>query len=383
MAFPTGYTLKASLTIDHTKATADLTNFPVLLNKNNLPANMIDSDSGQSAANGGGDIRFSSDSAGSTQLACEVVSFVTATDPANAIIEVYVKIPSLSSSTDTVFYVWWAGPDSSQPAANDTYGSQNVWDSNFGIVMHLDEQGNGTADEYKDSTANGYHGIGVKTAPKDYLARNTGGPIGRYYQTASLSTPKDSDGGQGILIDDTNFLTDRTVTVDMILRRDTNNIVEIYGRLMSRGSDQYDMALRGDNGAMQTITDGAGGWSSFATNTVITSTDLTNWHHICQRTNSSNSHTLYIDKVANSTTISKNYDGDGCDIGILIKEATTRESPGGSLDEYRYSKVERAAGWVTATYETLLAPSTFITAGTARKIRRSAGYVMYGDPGMM
>ena len=77
MAFPVDWGRQCELEIDHTKLSGNVSNFPVLLTEDTLPLEMFDADGSYPAINGGGDIRFSSDINGETQLACEVVSFVT------------------------------------------------------------------------------------------------------------------------------------------------------------------------------------------------------------------------------------------------------------------------------------------------------------------
>ncbi|WP_372899169.1 hypothetical protein, partial [Stieleria sp.] len=98
MAFPTGWTRKCELTFASTP-TADLA---ALFTEDNLPSEMFDADGDNPALNGGGDIRFSSDSAGTSQLPCEVVSFVTDNDPANGTAQVWVKVPAAAS-----VWVWY------------------------------------------------------------------------------------------------------------------------------------------------------------------------------------------------------------------------------------------------------------------------------------
>lgn len=141
----TGFGRKCAITIDHTKVGATLTDFPILLTKDTLPSEMFDADGSNPALNGGGDIRFSSDADGNTQLACEVVAFVTDNDPANGSAEIWVKIPSLSSSTDTVIYVWYNKSGESQPAVDDTYGRNAVW-SDVDAYFHLEESSGSRVD---------------------------------------------------------------------------------------------------------------------------------------------------------------------------------------------------------------------------------------------
>jgi len=141
MSFPTGWTKKCSLTIDNTKVsgTTNLTNFPVLLTEANFPSTIFDNT--QSA---GQDLRFTSDEAGTTELAFEIVNWDTTNDKA----EVWVKIPTVDYDNDTVFYVWYGNAGASAYGATDTYGSQAVWGDYEG-VWHLTNA--------NDSSASGYN----------------------------------------------------------------------------------------------------------------------------------------------------------------------------------------------------------------------------------
>lgn len=159
MAFPTGWSRRAPLIIQSSLVPALLTNFPLLLTKNTLPSEMFDADGTYPAQNGGGDLRFSTDAAGTNQIPCEVLSFVTNNDPALGSAEIWVKVPSVSASVDTTIYVWYntAGTDS-QPAVTDIYGRDAVW-SDYEAVWHL-----GTSSSLVDSTGNS-HTLSLAAGP--------------------------------------------------------------------------------------------------------------------------------------------------------------------------------------------------------------------------
>lgn len=142
MAFPTGWNRRHKITIDNTKVsgTGDLTDFPVLLTEDNFL-----SDAFSHSDNGGGDLRFSSDSAGATQLPCEVVKWDTSASKA----EIWVK-RTLDGDADTDIYVWYDNSGQTQPGHTDTYGTHNVWNSSYQGVWHLEDS------NYSDSTSNGY-----------------------------------------------------------------------------------------------------------------------------------------------------------------------------------------------------------------------------------
>jgi len=138
MAFPADWDCKCALVIQSSKVDADLLDFPVLLTKDTLPSEMFDHTSDNHALEGGGDIRFSSDEAGNTQLACEVVSF--SLDDADNEAEIWVKIPSVASETNTTFYIWYDKTGETQLAIDATYGAENVWDSAFKMVQHMKDR---------------------------------------------------------------------------------------------------------------------------------------------------------------------------------------------------------------------------------------------------
>ncbi len=128
------------ITIDHTKVPATLTNFPALVsiaNDNDLK-NHVTSPSGY-------DLVFA-DAAGNP-LDHEIESW----DGGTGTIVAWVRIPSLSSTTDTVIYAWYGSSEVTSSLENKT----GVWDSNFKGVWHL---GNGSTLTTNDSTSNGNNG---------------------------------------------------------------------------------------------------------------------------------------------------------------------------------------------------------------------------------
>lgn len=123
MAFPVGWGRKQKITIDHTKVSGSgsHSDFIALITLDHLDAEIVDAGA-NSALNGGGDIRFSSDSAGVTQLPCHISSFVTNATAGNRKCHIKVEVPSVSTSADTELYIWYKKAGESQPAVTDTYG---------------------------------------------------------------------------------------------------------------------------------------------------------------------------------------------------------------------------------------------------------------------
>ena len=78
---------------------------------------------------------------GSTKLKWEIEKY----DPDDGQLIAWVKIPTLSSTTDTSFYLFYGDPS----ITSDQSDRVNTWDSNFKAVYHL---GNGTTLTASDST---------------------------------------------------------------------------------------------------------------------------------------------------------------------------------------------------------------------------------------
>ena len=111
-----------SMTIDHTKVPSTQSNFTVLVSVTD-PALKTVANGGHVANANGYDIGFYADSGGAIKLKWEVEQYNGTTGNLIA----WVKIPSVSSSTDTVFYLMYGdsaiNTDQSDPL--------NTWDSNF------------------------------------------------------------------------------------------------------------------------------------------------------------------------------------------------------------------------------------------------------------
>jgi len=154
MAFPGDYSKWQEVTVQSSQVDADLTDFPIYVDLADLAK--AGSDIFDTAKSDGGDIRVTKDD-GTTQLAREVVSIDTTAETG----ELHVKFSgTLSSSSNTTIRIWYNGSDS-EPAADSTYGSENVW-SDYEFVSHdgggADSTGNHSPSANGGITANGVTG---------------------------------------------------------------------------------------------------------------------------------------------------------------------------------------------------------------------------------
>ena len=114
---------------------SSLSGFVVLITEANVDSTFWDN-----VDNGGGDVRVSINSDGTSQLPLEIILCNTTTDKLIA----WVRFPTYSTSAREL-YVFSGNTGQTQPAATDTFGSQAAW-QDYRFVSH---DGGGT-----DSTGN-------------------------------------------------------------------------------------------------------------------------------------------------------------------------------------------------------------------------------------
>lgn len=113
---------RKSIIIDHTKISANLTNFPVLLN-------FTDGDLAAKAQVGGDDIVFTD--TGGLKLDHELEYY----NGTSGLLVAWVRIPSLSSTEDTTIYMYYGNSD-----ALNQENTQQVWDADYMMTQHFNER---------------------------------------------------------------------------------------------------------------------------------------------------------------------------------------------------------------------------------------------------
>ncbi len=208
---PYGY--YRTIIIDHTKVPGNLTNHPFLFNTTHN--DLRSTGNGGHVVSGafGYDIIFSPDPAGTTKYDHEIEKYDGATGEFIA----HVRIPAISSSVDTVFYIIYGDPDVTTSRENIT----GVWDANFLMVQHMRDA---TTSTILDSTSNNNDGT-KKDANEPIEAA---GPIGQ---------AQDFDG------------SDDLIDVGMGLDMTTNDFT-ISTWLNSSATEQYQTILSNTEGAI-------------------------------------------------------------------------------------------------------------------------------------
>ncbi len=148
------YSFFRTLTIDHTKCgAANSTDFPALFSGTYTYLKTVGNGGLVTNANGY-DIAFYADVLGTSMLDFELVYY----DATTGTVEFWVRIPTLSSSADTVIYLFYANA-----SITTNQSTTSTWSSEFLGRWHFP---NGSSLSVADSTSNGKNGtiVGGVTA---------------------------------------------------------------------------------------------------------------------------------------------------------------------------------------------------------------------------
>jgi len=319
MAWLTNWNYRKQVTIDETKVDADLTDFSVLVKLTSANFNF------SHALSTGYDIRFTS-SDGTTLLKYERERH----DATNQVAEYWVKIPSVSGSANTVFYIYYGNS-----GASDGADPTNVWDANFKGVWHLKEDPSGTAPQIKDSTVNGNNGTSEGTMTSADVV--------------------DGKIGKAIDFDGTNDAI--KVGTATIIGSAANSTVEAWAKFDTLGTDAH-IYSENDSGGISfglrknstnvsqfgLIRSGSWYWA-----TSVATLSAATWYYLAGSLSSTGGMVNYINGAqdgSNTNTLPCSY--------TIVNDWIARIGQGyyldGIIDELRISNVARSAAWIKASY---------------------------------
>jgi flagellin-like protein len=324
-----GWEKRVKLTIDSDSVDEELTDFPVLVHL-----------SASSGINGG-DCSFVFDEVGSDNRKIAV----TTADGTECFVEVddwdsvteqawlWVKVPTISDTSDTDLYLYYDADHEDNEYVGDSASVQaeNVWDSNFKLVTHMND--NPDTSSIRDSTSNGNDG--------------TKGSADNPTQTVGVSGKAQDFSNDYILCgdDDSLELVD-TLTLEAWVNPDSLFINSI----VSRGRSYWLLVLYGELTFYRFQEGGAGSY-------LVAPGDLPTgtFSHVAATYNTSATKEVKL-YVNGQITFEGSLDGpidsitDDLAIGTFPEISLFQFD--GTIDELKISDTIRSSAWIKATYET-------------------------------
>lgn len=364
----TQYSHKFTVLFNGYAGSTTLENFPVLIRVSEsspLGFKYVDC-----KRENGMDLRFA-DEAGNL-LASEVEVWNT-----NGVSCIWVKVPSLSSSTKIIGYYGWNFAPKSE--------ASEVWDSDYVAVWHM----NAAADSFvqNDSTGNGC-ALELPATHSERIARGVSGVVGCATEFDKLNDATGGykyndasglfDGKDALTLEFWTYQTEFTTTKRRMFRhRNTltpaTNVLEVSSQITT-GRIEGNF-YRVVNGNMDYVT------INPSSNTEGAAPTPSQWNHQVVRFDCGNN---AIKGFMNGTaTVSKDdakfqsatttliSDSEAISIkgSVFVGNIDSGSGPGafhGMIDEMRFSKVARSDDWITASHDTI-AKAGFATYSRAKQ----------------
>lgn len=301
----------------------------------------------------GGDIRASSDAAGTTRLALEVVAIDTAAET----MELHIERASVSSSTDTDIYLWWDEATESQPAVGAAFGRNATWADSFEAVYHLQEDPSDSAPQFIDSTGNG---INLTTLTTMVAGDSVAGQIGQ-------GVIFDNGSSEGAANTSTAAITVSPFTMETWINPTSlTNFDKFLGVGRASGAN-HRMWLEGNSGGAPSFFTRAGTGGTEVELVAASSFSAGTFSYVAAVLISDASAAIYVDGDSGATdttsrTIPTSLDETG--VAALQNTAFTPAT----MDESRFHSVARDADWILASFRNADDPADFFTVATAEAI---------------
>ena len=309
------WNFRKEITIDHTKVAGDLTDFPILIH-------ITDSNLSTKAQPDGDDIKFTSETG--TELSHEIEQYTPGE------LTAWVKIPYLSSTTDTNIYMYYGNP-----TASNQENIEGTWDNNYLAVHHLEE----TSGTIYDSTINNNDGTPYGNLNQDYTGKIDGAD---YF-----------DGTDDRIILPQIYTTETQFTIETWIYPQKGDIYFISQWTNSNGA-----FLR--VGTAQNRVDWYIGAAPLGSGS-ITGITLNTWYHIVLTYDGSTAKIYRNAGTPNSKTCPPTtWPTGGTHIGDRFINGRYFL---GSIDEVRFSNIARTSEWITTEYNNQNNPSNFYSIG--------------------
>ncbi|MFX0040273.1 MAG: LamG-like jellyroll fold domain-containing protein [Promethearchaeota archaeon] len=245
---------------------------------------------------------------------------------------------------------------------NSQENPSGIYDVNTFGVWHLSEMGNGTIDEYKDSSIYNNHGQGGE-GDSLYVPTRTSGIIGFAQDFNDLDGKYDLiDCGNNSIFD----ISGNQITMQAWIKHNITPQEHYYGIMNHKGwYDGYSLWIEQNSLKLAFNLPGD-------THRVVSDKDITTntWHHVVATYDGSYMR-IYIDGVQDINNLTKvnNILPSSSEKDFWIghgdqpKDKIWSGEYEGQIDEVRISNVARSADWIATEYTNQINPNSFYSIG--------------------
>jgi hypothetical protein len=358
------FNYKRTITVDHTKVvTSDQTNFPVLVEFTHADFKSVPN-GGHVQSASGFDMVFYAEFALSTKFDHEIEFY----NPATGHVVMNVRIPSLSHTVDTTFYVGYGDASITTSQENVT----GVWDTARKGVFHFPD---GTTLDALDSTGTQNGTINGATAAAGRIGSGSASFNGSS-KRISLGTAHDYTG---------------SMTVSCWIKPTTITIAD-RPMIVSKGFDGTSAQWHFGFNQVGTGASEGTGKLFFGTYNVdpagaFSTTDFSSltgvWTHVVGRFNGSQWDVFVngvLDRNSQGTqSQAPAHASANTYIGAWDLSGTPSRFFDGLIDELRISNTTRSDGWIQTEYNSLNSPGSFLSLGAEYPPSVTTGLIYKDD----
>jgi len=310
-AWETGYTHRKQFTVQGTNLDANVTHFPLCMNLTDADVDDNCDDDGS----GSWDLMWTQ-SDGTTDLDIDWEDY--AESGGNALIKAWVSQATwvLNADGSTTGYMYYENAGAGDPGT-----SIGVWDANSIAIWHLNESGDGTADEFVDSSGNAHHGQGGAG-------------------TAAYTPTQTGSGTDDVIYFAEIIFTGAHTFSYWMYADDFAAIMTLWGERTGVTTSRIQLL---DADTVYYRANGNG--KTFDPGVTFTSA----MEHIAVVRDGSNIVTVYRNGVAGGTTGTRAGDMEISELG-RTSGAAGGEAFSGILDEARLADTNRSAAWIKFEY---------------------------------
>jgi hypothetical protein len=312
------------ITIDHTKVSADLTHFPVLLTRPSDPDLTAAQPNGQ-------DIVFIRYDDNTSIQPHELESF----NHINGKIIAWVNVATVSSTTDTKLWMYYGNPNC--PSQENIPAT---WDTSYVMVQHLNETGT----TMYDSTS--YHNNGISTGTT-------------YTDAGKIDGGQLYNGNDKIVVNNFTY-TPNALTFETWAYRDNTTFIYIACKGTYSSTNDWLLYLRDNQLADQGIDFSVQNHTSLLRKG---DTPLGNWFYLTATYENGNAALYYNGTLLGTAVgwppITNAYPHLGLGNDYMGTEGGLYPMTDVRLDEVRVSNVARSSGWIATNYANQNNPTSF------------------------